>query len=276
MGRKKTRTLPEDLGLPPGGADSHAHLNMGTLGQELNDVLKKARACGVSTLINVFMGTEIYLKQRDLFHEHNHVFFILGVHPHEAGGFTSDTAEGIHSAAQNDIKIKGIGETGLDFYYKHSTPQDQKSAFKSQLQIAKELDLPVVIHSRDAFVETFEILGQMGFKDRPVLWHCFGQGKDQAEKILSMGWNISIPGSVTFKKNHELHSAVQVIPAEKMLIETDCPFLAPEPYRGKENQPALLGFTAQKIAQLKDMDINELWVKCGQNCRNFFSIHEQL
>lgn len=274
MGRKKPKPLPEDLGLPLAGADSHAHLNMGNLVQELDQTLERARACGISTLINVFMGTEIYLKQRELFQNHGHVFFILGIHPHEAESFTSDTAVSIHDAAQNDSQIKGIGEIGLDFYYKHSSPQDQKSAFMSQLQTAKELDLPVIIHSRDAFEETLEILIQMGFKDRPLLWHCFGQGKDQAEEILSMGWEISIPGSVTFKKNHDLQSAVQVIPADKMLLETDCPFLAPEPYRGKENQPALLGFTALKIAELKAMDVNELWVKCGQNCRKFFNIAE--
>ncbi len=271
MARKKPRPLPQELQLGHGGADSHAHLNMGNLADSLEDVLARAESCGVSTLGNVFLGPGAYEEGKDLFQKYEQVFYILGAHPHEARAFSLDTAEEIIKAVKKDNKIKALGEIGLDFFYDYSSPADQKKAFTAQLESAKGLDIPVVIHSRDAYQQTIEILLDMGFRDRPVLWHCFGQGPEQARKIMSFGWHISVPGSVTYKKSQELQEAVKIIDVNRLLIETDCPFLAPEPYRGKENEPAFLGFTAVKIAEVKGMDPNELWLKCGDNCRELFN-----
>lgn len=271
MARKKSRPLPQDLRLQPGGADSHVHLDMGSLAHCVDQVLARAISCGISTLGNVFLGPGAYEQGEGLFKKHEQVFFILGAHPHEARAFIPDTAAAIIRAVKKDGRIKAVGEIGLDFFYDHSSPADQKKAFTAQLEAAKELDMPVVIHSRDAFRETVEILQDMGFKDRPVLWHCFGQGAEQAREIMSFGWHLSVPGSVTYKKNSLLREAVRIIDLDRLLIETDCPFLAPEPYRGKENEPSLLGFTAMKIAEIKCVDVNELWLKCGENCRSFFS-----
>lgn len=272
MSKNKPRPLPEELNLPSGGADSHAHLNMGDLANDLDQVLARAQKCGVKHICQVFLGHEAYLQGRDMFIPYPDVFFILGVHPHEAGTFSQNSAENILAHAGSDHKIKAIGEMGLDYYYTRSTPDDQKKAFIAQLKISLELDLPVVIHSRDAYQDTVTILKEMGFKNRDVLWHCFGQGPDQAREIMDLGWHISIPGSVTFKKNHQLCEAVRIMDTDRMLMETDCPFLAPEPYRGKTNQPALLGFTARKIAELRETDAAELWIKCGENCKKFFRL----
>ncbi len=272
MARKKPRPLPQDLNLPPGGADSHVHLDMGELKSSLDQVLARAGACGVSTLGNVFMGPEAYEQGRKMFENHDQVFFILGIHPHEARTYTSAIASRMAECVREDQKIKAIGEIGLDFFYKHSSPEEQQHAFQEQLDLAKQLDLPVVIHSRDAYEQTMDILLDMGFRNRPLLWHCFSQGPDQAGEIMSHGWKISVPGTVTYKKNIILRQAVEAIHPGHLLLETDCPFLAPEPYRGKENEPALLGFTALEIAEIKDMDLGELWLKCGQNCRDFFHV----
>lgn len=272
LARKKTRPLPGDLNLPPGGADSHTHLDMGGLGSSLKQVLDRASECGVTTLAHVFLGPQAYHQGKNIFDEHDQVLFILGIHPHEAGSLTSDVLNQIIEAAENSSKIKALGEIGLDFFYNHSTPDDQTDAFRKQLEAARNLDLPVVIHSRDAYRETISILTDMGFRDRPLLWHCFGHGPQEAREIMSFGWHISIPGSVTYKKSSLLRDAVKVIDPNRLCIETDCPFLAPEPYRGKENEPALLGFTLMKIAEIKDMNPGWLWVKCGDNCREFFNI----
>lgn len=272
MARKKTRPLPRDLNLPPGGADSHVHLDMGGLAGSLDQVLARAESCGISHLGNVFLGPDAYKKGQALFKNHDQVFFILGTHPHDSGAFTTDTAEQITGLCRTDSRIKAMGETGLDFFYDYSPADLQKKAFRIQLEAAKQLDLPVVIHSRDAYPETVAILTDMGFKGRPVLWHCFGQGPEQAREIISFGWHISIPGSVTYKKNQSLRDAVKVIGPDRLLLETDCPFLAPEPYRGKENEPAFLGFTALKVAEIRNTDPAELWLQCGDNCRDFFNI----
>ena len=271
MARKKPRPLPQQLNMPPGGADSHVHLDMGSLAGNLDAVLARAKSCGISSLGNVFLGPAAYRQKKDLFMSHDQVFFMLGVHPHDAGTFSGDAAGEIMAAVGEDIKIKAVGEIGLDFFYDHSSFEDQTKAFRRQLEAAKLLDMPVVIHSRDAYLQTLEILTDMGFRDRPVLWHCFGQGPEQALEIMSFGWHISVPGSVTYKKNNALSRAVKIIDPDRLLMETDCPFLAPEPYRGKENEPALLGFTALKIAQIKDMDPGELWLRSGRNCRDFFN-----
>ncbi|MFP4110045.1 MAG: TatD family hydrolase [Desulfonatronovibrio sp.] len=270
MARKKPRPSPRELNLPSGGADSHTHLDMGELKSSLDQVLARAADCGVSTLGNVFMGPEAYLHGRGMFKNHDQVFFIMGIHPHEAKTFTPGIAAQMIECVKKDEKIKAVGEIGLDFFYKHSSPEKQRHSFQEQLDLAKQLDMPVVIHSRDAYQQTVDILLEMGFRDRPLLWHCFSQGPDQAREIMSYGWKISVPGSVTFKKNIILRQAVEVIHPGHLLLETDCPFLAPEPYRGKENEPALLGFTALKVAEIKDMDLGELWLTCGRNCRDFF------
>ncbi len=272
MSRKKPRPLPQELNLPPGGADSHVHLDMGSLAGSLEQVLARSESCGISTLGNVFQGPAAYRQNKDLFTDHEQVFFILGVHPHEARTFNQDMGSEIIEAFKQDHKIKAVGEIGLDFFYDLSSPEVQEKAFRAQLEAARQMDMPVVIHSREAYKKTVEVLTDMGFRDRAVLWHCFGQGAEQAGEILSFGWHISVPGSVTYKKNDALRQAVKIIDPARLLIETDCPFLAPEPYRGKENEPALLGFTALKIAQIMDMDVAELWLKCGDNCRDFFNV----
>ena len=272
MAKKKKRVLPEELNLPPGGIDSHAHLDLDQLSSDLNDIVSRAQKCGVSRIGNVFLGPDAYLKNKDLFSSFDQVFFILGTHPHDAKNFDQDKLNKTEQIIKQDSKIKAIGEIGLDFYYDLSPREVQVKVFQEQLVLARDKDLPVVIHSRQAERKTIDILVDLGFKDKKVLWHCFGKGKDLAEELLALGWTLSIPGTVTYRKNHPLQEAVQSIPLTRMVLETDCPFLTPEPYRGKRNEPSYIVFTAQKIAEVKEVKVDEVWMTTAKTTITFFEL----
>lgn len=270
VSKKRERELPETLGLEPVGADSHAHLDGRDF--DVDAVLARALACGVRTVGNVFLGPEAYRASRTDFEDHDNVFFLLGVHPHDVAGMTEEDLSAIRAAFGEDQRLRAVGEIGLDYYYDHSPRQDQQRWFRRQLGLARELDQRVVIHCRDAEDDCLAILDEEGFAGRPLLWHCFGLGPDWAGLIVERGWHISVPGTVTYARSEALRQAVTVIPAERLLLETDCPYLSPEPYRGKRNEPALLGFTAREIARLRGEDVHELWRRCGDNVRRFFGL----
>ena len=270
MSKKKERELPETLGLPPVGADSHAHLD--GRDYDLDAVLARALACGVRTVGNVFLGPGAYRSGKAQFEERPDVFFLLGVHPHEAGKMTEDDLADMRAAFLEDARLKAVGEIGLDYYYDFSPRQDQQRWFRRQLALARELDRPVVIHCRDAEDDCLAILDECGFGGRPLLWHCFGLGPDWARLLVERGWHISVPGTVTYARSEALREAVRIIPADRLLLETDCPYLSPEPYRGKRNEPALLGFTAREIARVRGEGLHALWERCGDNARRFFGL----
>lgn len=270
MSKKKERQLPETLGLSPVGADSHAHLD--GRDYDVDAVLARARACGVRTVGNVFLGPAAYRAGRTLFERHKNVFFLLGVHPHDAAKMTEADLADMRAAFLEDPRLRAVGEIGLDYYYDFSPKEDQQRWFRRQLALARELDQRVVIHCRDAEDECLAILDQAGFGGRPLLWHCFGLGPDWARLITQRGWHISVPGTVTYARSEALRQAVKTIPADRLLLETDCPYLSPEPYRGKTNEPALLAFTAREVARLRGEDMAELWERCGNNAREFFGL----
>jgi TatD DNase family protein len=152
----------------------------------------------------------------------------------------------------------------------------QEAAFRAQLRLAAEIARPPVIHCRDAFAETIRVLVDEGYSGRQLLWHCFGGDEFQARTILDHGWHVSVPGPVSYAKNEELRRAVTMIPLDRLLLETDCPYLTAEPWRGKRNHPALLGFTAQAVARARRMPLEELWAATGQNARTFFQLEDSL
>ncbi len=266
--------MPTSLNLPCTGVETHAHLDLKPLVQEVGEVIQRARQAGVAQIGQVFLGPDSYEQSASLFADHDQVFFLLGVHPHEGSSVDQDVLERMHNAFLRDSRLKGLGEIGLDFYWDHSPHNDQKQAFREQLALAKEIDLPVIIHSRDATQETLDILDEMEFKDRPLLWHCFGGDRALTEIVLAKGWHISIPGTVTYPKNTALREAIPMIPLERMVLETDCPYLAPEPYRGKTNEPALMAFTAAETAKLIGVEPEELWTQCGKSAREFFGLED--
>lgn len=270
VSKKRERELPETLNLPPVGADSHTHLD--GRDYDVDEVLARALACGVRTVGNVFLGPAAYREGRGLFEGHPDVFFLLGVHPHDAAKMTEDDLAGMREAFTADTRLRAVGEIGLDYYYDFSPREDQQRWFRRQLSLARELDQRVVIHCRDAEDDCLATLDSMGFGGRPLLWHCFGLGPDWARLIVERGWHVSVPGTVTYARAQELREAVKIIPPDRLLLETDCPYLSPEPWRGKRNEPALLGFTAREIALLRGEDVRELWQRCGDNAREFFGL----
>lgn len=274
MAKKKHRAEPESLGLPCGGVETHAHLDSEKFADDLEAVIARARACGVSAIGHVFLSPEAYEQNTPLFAAHPEIFYILGIHPQDAKDLTDARLEAMRRIITDDPRVKAVGEIGLDYYYELSPREVQFNAFRAQLELAKAVDRPVVIHSRDAHEDAVRILLEAGFDGRPVLWHCFGSGIDLAEELVSHGWHISVPGPVTYKKNEAVQEAVAALPLDRLVIETDCPYLAPEPWRGKRNEPAFVGFTAAKIAELKGMDPAELWRITGDNARRFFGLAE--
>jgi TatD DNase family protein len=271
------RTDPASLALPRLGVETHAHLDTGELAADLAGVMDRAGQAGVARIGNVFLGPERYLAGRGLFDPYPGVFFILGVHPHEAGRLDRDVLDRLAGAFREDRgaarRIKALGEIGLDYHYLHCAPAEvQRTAFEAQLDLARELDLPVVVHSRDAAEDTVSVLLDLGMRGRPVLWHCFGQGPDLAGIVLDHGWTLSIPGTVTYARNTELMDAVRSAPLDRLVLETDCPYLAPEPWRGKRNEPALLAFTGRKVAELKDLPVEQVWRATAVTAERFFGL----
>lgn len=273
--KKKIRPLPESLGLSPIGIDTHAHLDMEDFPEEeLDEVLAQARKSGVARIGNVFLSVDAYEQGRARFANHPSVFFTLAQHPNDTNEFDTADIDRMRECFENDPRLKAVGETGLDYYWDDVPHEVQQKAFRLHLGLARELDLPVVIHSRDADEDTIAILLDEGFKDRPLLWHCFGGGPELAERILDNDWHISIPGPVSYAKNHDLRVATMLIPLNRLVIETDAPYLTPEPWRGKRNHPALVAFTAAKVAEVKAMRIEDIWRTTARTARRFFNLDD--
>jgi TatD DNase family protein len=262
-------------------ADTHAHLDM------LDDpaaALMRAAFTGVTFVATVADVTEAPLGTFDtlpVWLEHcvdrmaewgiahpeaPEVRIVVGVHPHNAKGYTGEVAIRLEKLA-SDERVAAIGETGLDFHYDHSPRDWQFHAFRAQLEMAHRLELPVVVHLREAHKEGLAVLREMGVPKAGCIIHCFTEGPKTAELFLEMGCYISFSGSVTFKRAEAIRKAAAMIPLDRLLIETDSPFMTPEPYRGTSNQPAWVTFTAAHIARIREMDAAEFAGAVDQNAR---------
>lgn len=270
--KKPERPAPESLGLPCTGVESHAHLDLDAFTEDLGDVLRRAALAGVAQLGNVFLGPAAYHRNRHLFDAHPEVFFVLGIHPCEGATCDAAALSSMREAFSADARLRAVGEIGLDFYWDDCPPDVQRTAFRAQLALAREVERPVVIHSRDAADASIALLEEEGFAGYPLLWHCFGGDAALAERIVDNGWHVSIPGPVTYTANATLREAVHVIPLDRIMFETDCPYLTPMPYRGKRNEPAYAVFTARCVAEERGMDVSDLWTVAGDNARRFFGL----
>lgn len=273
MGHKKpVRIDPLTEKLPPCGVDSHAHLDMEDFNSDRDEVRDRAIKCGVSLIGNVFLGPAEYQQNVGLFQNWPQIFFLLGIHPSDAQKGTPENLENIEEILKSDARVKAVGEIGLDYHWDTCPRNLQLETFSRQMQLARKLDKPVVIHCRDAEEDCLTFLEAGGFKNYPLLWHCFGGDAKQARKIVENGWHISIPGSVTYPKNEGLREALNVIPSNKLLLETDCPYLSPVPWRGTRNEPSYIVFTARTVARTLGINPDELWKQCGQNAIDFFGL----
>lgn len=237
--------------------DSHAHLEMPEFRRDLTEVIQRAKASGVQNIFTVGTEKKDWTRALEIAHSNPSVYAILGVHPHNAKEIDEETYPALRKLCR-DEKVRAYGEIGLDFYRNLSPREVQLRRFREQIVLAKELRLPIVVHDREAHQETLEILkSEMAEEDGGII-HCFSGDYKMAKECIEMGFLISIPGSITFKNAGGLQEVVKQIPLEALLVETDAPFLAPVPFRGKRNEPSYVRHTAQKIAEIKKVPLEKV------------------
>jgi TatD DNase family protein len=237
----------------PGWVDSHCHLQWLTGGADA--ALDRAREAGVHTVICVGTDLESSRIAVEQAAQHPDVWATVGLHPHEASRLDEEWDALVALAASE--RVVGIGEAGFDFHYTHSPPPDQDEAFRRQIRLARELDRTLVIHSRDAWDATFDALGDEGTPPRTV-FHCFTGGPDEARRALDLGASLSFSGIVSFRNADELRAAAALAPLDRVLVETDSPYLAPMPHRGQENEPAHLPAVGAAVAAATGREIEEI------------------
>ncbi len=251
--------------------DSHCHLDYLEDGEELEAVVGRAHAAGVGTLVTICTRLSEFDRVRAIAGRFDRVYCSVGVHPHDAGEEgQADPARLIKLAV--DDKVIGIGETGLDYYYDNSPREAQRSSFRTHIRAARETGLPLIVHSRDADTDTIEILeSAAGEGTFPGVIHCFTAGRGLAEAALELGLYISLSGVITFKNADELRAIAKDLPLERILVETDAPYLAPVPKRGKRNEPAYVVHTAAFIAELLGLRADELARITSENFFRLFA-----
>lgn len=249
--------------------DSHAHLNDSRFDKILPEVLERAKDAGVKQIINV--GSDLSSSRRaiELAQEYESMHAVVGFHPHDAKLANQETMAELIELAKAK-KVVAIGETGLDYHYDNSPRDQQRQVFHWHLEIAEQLDLPVVIHSRDATEDTIKILKQHP-RNRCLL-HCYSGSWETAQIYLNMGYYISFAGPITFKNAHKLRAVAAQVPLDRVMIETDCPYLAPEPYRGKTNEPAWVRSVAVKLAELHELPLDKIITATENNTKTFFDL----
>ena len=255
--------------------DTHCHLVYEPLAGDIENVLARSIEAGVNRWITVGTDPEHNKKAVEQAHRFENMYVAVGIHPHYAEDVRSGTVEELKKLA-GDEKVVAIGETGLDFHYNFSDEPNQRRAFEAHLHIAHELNLPVIIHSREAFDDTMEILDRfikMNGNLKGIVFHCFSGSAEQARIILDYGFFISYTGVVTFKNADMIRKAAQTMPVDKMMVETDCPYMSPEPLRKqKTNEPALMIHTAKFLAELKKMELEDFAAAVTATSKNFFDL----
>tara|TARA_B100000900_G_scaffold254857_1_gene217134 strand:- start:417 stop:1178 length:762 start_codon:yes stop_codon:yes gene_type:complete len=250
--------------------DSHCHLDHEPLLSDLSNVLQRSRDVGIEKLLTISTSFESFSRVKELVNRDEMIYGTIGIHPHESSTNIITTNEIINSLNDNK-KIIGIGETGLDFYYNNSEKDKQIVSFKKHIEASVKTKIPLIVHSRNAESETFEILNEYKNENIKILMHCFTGSKKFSEKLLSLNSYFSASGIITFKNSIDLQETFKSIPVENILIETDSPFLAPVPNRGKKNEPSFLDFTAAKLAEIKNISKKELIELTTNNFNKLFS-----
>ena len=249
--------------------DTHCHLEMDDFNPDREEVIKRAKDSGIEAIITIGSDLEGNIGGLKLSEKYDFIYSSVGFHPHDAKDFTEDIFDQIKAWAEKE-KVIAIGEIGLDYHYDNSPREIQKHVFKRQLQYAKEINLPVIIHSREAKKDTLDIIRESGV-NKGVL-HCFSGDMEMAEKAMAMGFYISIAGPVTFKNARRLRDIAKAIPDDYLLIETDAPYLTPEPFRGRRNEPSYIVHTAMAIAELRGITLEDMARITTINAKRLFKI----
>jgi TatD DNase family protein len=251
--------------------DTHAHLEMREFNDDREDAIKRAREAGVEYIVTIGTTVESSRDAVMLADKYDFIYAAIGIHPHEVKDILHPAYDILRHFAQHK-KVVAYGEIGLDYFHEHSPRTDQKRKFRDMLREARELDLPVIIHDRDAHEDTLQILSEEWSPDLGGVMHCFSGDAAMAKKVIEMGFSISIAGPVTFPKAESLREVVKQIPIEHMLIETDSPYLAPQPMRGKRNEPAFVRHTAEMIAKVKGLTFDDVARITSFNAMQLFGI----
>lgn len=236
--------------------DTHAHLQWASFNDDRKKVLERAEEKRVTRIVNIGFDIAGSLKGIQLAENHKGLYATVGIHPHNANTLNEKTIDKLRELATNP-KVVAIGEIGLDYYRNLSPKEKQKQAFETQLALARDLNLPVVIHDREAHNDILQALSRYKGKINGVM-HCFSGSKEMAQQCINLGFLISFNGTITYRKNHELREIAEYIELKHMLLETDCPWLAPQKVRGKRNEPSFLPMIAQEIANLKGISVDDL------------------
>ena len=253
--------------------DSHCHLDYSILYNELEDVVNRAIKNDVKILLSICTTLESFKKIKLIVNRYNNIYGTFGIHPHEAKNFENINSDLIINYKNEDKKIIGIGETGLDYYYNYSDKLIQKKIFIEHIEAAAKLDIPIIVHSRNAELDTYDILkNNMKDKKLKVIIHCFTGSKDFAQKLIKIGCYISVSGIITFKNSYELIDAISYIPINKLLVETDSPYLAPIPQRGKNNEPSFITHTIEKLSIIKKVEKEKVIESTTNNFKKLFKL----
>ena len=249
--------------------DSHCHLDHAPLFDNLNDILNRSKEVGIKKLLTICTTLESFKNIESILTIDDMIYGTFGIHPHETENNDVSKITIIESIKKNP-KLIGVGETGLDFYYNHSKKNKQIDSFKKHIEAAIEINLPIIVHSRNADEETFNILNEYNKHKPKILMHCFTGTYKFYKQMEELDSYFSASGIITFNSSKELQNTFSKIPSNKLLVETDSPFLAPVPMRGKKNEPSFIKYTLKKLADIKNIDVSEMVSLTTKNFNNLF------
>jgi TatD DNase family protein len=253
--------------------DSHCHLDYPELYDQLDSVINRADKNLVKFLLTICTTLDSFVKIKEIINKYKNIYGTFGIHPHESEKYINVDSKYILKLKNDFNKIIGIGETGLDFYYNHSDKKTQIKSFSEHISAASQLNIPLIVHSRNAEADTYEILkSEKRNSSLKVLIHCFTGSNELAKKLIDLGCYISVSGIITFKKSLDLVNTVSSIPMERLLVETDSPYLAPIPYRGKSNEPSFIIHTVKKLSQIKNTTVEQVMKDTSNNFMKLFDL----
>jgi len=251
--------------------ETHAHLDFPDFDDDRDAVIARAHEAGIHTIINIATDFPSCERVIALAEANERSFAAVGIHPHDARSWDGEkSAQRLRDLAQHP-KVVAIGEIGLDYYRDHSPRDKQREAFVAQVHVARDLGLPIVIHNREAFTDIFDVLLEERAFDVGGVLHCFSEGVDEAQKSIDLGFHLSVNGILTYK-NSTMAEVGKAVRLDRLLLETDCPFLAPNPYRGKRNEPAYVAHVAAKLAELRDITVDEVSDATDANATALFHL----
>ncbi|MBD8005890.1 TatD family hydrolase [Bacillus norwichensis] len=251
--------------------DTHVHLNDEQFNEDIQEVIERAKEAGVSHMVVVGFNRPTIEKAMSLIEEYDFLYASIGWHPVDAIDMTDEDLAWIEELAAHP-KVVALGEMGLDYHWDKSPHDVQQEVFRRQIRLAKKLKLPIIIHNRDATMDVIQILREENAEEIGGIMHCFSGSAETAKECIEMNFYISLGGPVTFKNAKKPKRVAMEVPLDWMLIETDCPYLAPHPYRGKRNEPAYVKLVAEQIAELKEISFEEVTTKTTENARKLFGI----